>query len=140
MALRGDRLRAAREARGYTQDTLAKLLRVETQQIIRWESAPSDPACSFILRLAQTLDVSTDFLLGNCDQFQIVRELDLSPTEQRIIMAHRAGKLLDMLRPHIMAAKTTVVLPDASDPLVKQQNEARRRQIKRFRKEKSDED
>lgn len=138
MALQGDRLKTARNARGYTTATLAQVVGVEAQQIARWEAYPSDPAASYIVKLAHALDVSTDYLLGESDQFQPIREIDLNPAEVKLIEAYRAGKLIELLKRHLnkpqpIAPPTPLPLPDASDPLVKRQNEYRRKQVKRFR-------
>ena len=101
MSLRGDRLRQAREARGYTPDTLARLIDVSPQQIIRWESGPSDPAASLIVKLAQALAVSTDYLLDLVDQPFVVA---LNAREKKLLDAFRAGTLLDLIRKHQQSA------------------------------------
>lgn len=102
MALRGDRLRAAREARGYTLDTLAKLVEVSAQQIARWESDTSDPAASFVLKLAQALAISSDYLLGLVDQPFVAA---LNARERKLLDAYRAGTLIDLVRRYLQSSQ-----------------------------------
>lgn len=137
MALRGDRLRTAREAKGYTPATLARMINVDTQQIVRWEHAPGNPGASFVLALAEALEVSTDYLLGHDEQAIPIRESDLTPAEQRLIQAYRAGKLLDLFEKylghghlHSPAAVSEPPANPADDSLVKRQNAHRRQQMK----------
>ncbi len=101
MALRGDRLRAVRESKGYTPDTLAKLAEVSAQQIIRWESGPSDPAASLIVKLAEVLGISSDYLLGLVDQPHIAA---LNAREKKLLDAYRAGTLFDLIRKHLQSS------------------------------------
>ena len=63
----GDRIRQQRKELGLTQGQLAELLDVERVTISRYESGVYEPASKYISSLAQALDCSTDFLLGNAD-------------------------------------------------------------------------
>jgi transcriptional regulator with XRE-family HTH domain/DNA-directed RNA polymerase subunit RPC12/RpoP len=83
-------------------DTLAGLVNVSVAQIARWESGPSDPAASFVVRLAQALAVSTDYLLGLADQ-PIAVTLDAK--ERKLVEAYRSGTLLDLLRKHLQSTR-----------------------------------
>jgi len=128
MALHGDRLRIAREAKGYTPATLARIINVEAQQITRWEHTPSNPGASFVLALADALEVSTDYLLGRDTQPMPIRESDLTPAEQRLIQAYRAGKLLELFEKYLGHVRPAPAGP-TDDALIKRQNARRRQQI-----------
>ncbi|MCC7450172.1 MAG: helix-turn-helix domain-containing protein [Anaerolineae bacterium] len=133
MALRGDRLRTAREAKGYTPVTLARIIHVEPQQITRWEHTPSNPGASFVLALADALEVSTDYLLGRDTQPLPIRESDLTPAEQRLIQAYRAGKLLELFEKylgHVRPAPAPTSAHPTDGALVKRQDAHRRPPIK----------
>lgn len=58
-----NRLRAAREARGFSQEDLAKLALLSTDALSRLERG-ADPKASALAELARALEVSTDHLLG----------------------------------------------------------------------------
>lgn len=98
MPLQGNRLRTWRETRGYTQEELADLLEVSTQQVYRWESGKNDPTGDYLARMAKLLGITTDFLLGLVDDpTDHLEEEDLSPTERRLVNAYRAGRLMDVI-------------------------------------------
>lgn len=61
----GERLRRAREAKGLTQEQLGKLLNVTDATINRYEKGTRQPAPAMLRRLAETLGVSVDYLLGH---------------------------------------------------------------------------
>lgn len=57
-------LRALREARGMSQGELGKHLNTSRQAIHAYESGISQPTLALAIRLADTLDVSLDDLVG----------------------------------------------------------------------------
>lgn len=57
-------LRAAREAKKITQDKLAGMLDVSRVTVARYESGDRWPDCDTLIKLADILDTSTDYLLG----------------------------------------------------------------------------
>lgn len=57
-------IRQARQARGFTQERLADELGVSTGTISQWESGTREPRAVMLCHIADTLDVSTDQLLG----------------------------------------------------------------------------
>ena len=67
----GDRIRAVREARGMSQAELAKRMGVVQQTGAKYESAGRDMRSGTIARLAQALDTSIAFLLGQTDAMEI---------------------------------------------------------------------
>jgi transcriptional regulator with XRE-family HTH domain len=97
--LRGERLRAAREARGLTQDELAVRLGFGQSQMNKYENGKSDPTPEVLVRLATALEVSVDWLLGLVDAPDgHLTPAALSPQEQRLIAAWRGGDFKKLLQ------------------------------------------
>jgi transcriptional regulator with XRE-family HTH domain len=65
MADFGKRLAQIRKERRLTQNQLAELLDVQAPVISRWENGVSKPQLDYVVRVAQTLEVSFDDLLGD---------------------------------------------------------------------------
>lgn len=59
----GNKLAAARRAKNLTQEQLAEKLEVTRQAVSRWESDAAYPETDKIVRMAQLLEVSCDYLL-----------------------------------------------------------------------------
>ena len=59
----GNKLAEARRARNLTQEQLAEKLEVTRQAVSRWESDAAYPETDKIMRMAQILEVSCDYLL-----------------------------------------------------------------------------
>lgn len=60
----GDRLRELREEKQLTQEELGKLINVSRQAISSYESEETEPSISNLVKLADILNVSLDYLLG----------------------------------------------------------------------------
>ncbi len=58
------RIREVRQTRGMSQVELAGLLGVTKQSVSNWENDNIQPSIEMLVRLALTLGVSTDYLLG----------------------------------------------------------------------------
>jgi transcriptional regulator with XRE-family HTH domain len=72
-----DRLREALEEKGWSQQTLSKRSGVHHQQIYKLLSGETlDPRVSTMRRLAQALDVTTDYLLGITEGDILENQLD----------------------------------------------------------------
>ncbi len=89
--IRGDRLRAEREKRGWSQHALGKMLGFGVNQINRYEVGANDPSSSVLGLLAQTLNVTTDYLLGLSDVPQSYAAETLRPEERDLLDAFNAG-------------------------------------------------
>lgn len=63
MATIGDRIRIKRKELGLTQAELGEKLHVTDRAVSKWESGEGDPSISLLSLLAETLNVSVDFLL-----------------------------------------------------------------------------
>lgn len=65
-----DRLRTAREYRGLNQGELAKKAGMQPSAISHFETGTRKPSFDNLRILADTLDVSTDYLLGRAEEFK----------------------------------------------------------------------
>ena len=72
------RIREVRQARGMSQVERAGLLGVTKQSVSSWENDNIQPSIEMLVKLAQTLAVSTDYLLG-LDGRQTLDVSGLSP-------------------------------------------------------------
>ncbi|MDE6585841.1 MAG: helix-turn-helix domain-containing protein [Clostridia bacterium] len=61
----GTRIRELRIERGLTQPQLAKMVGVTNAVISFWENNVNEPKASYVKKLAKSLNVTTDYLLGN---------------------------------------------------------------------------
>ena len=63
----GERIKLAREKKGLKQEKLGELIGAHTVTISRWERGINQPNSDTLNRLAQVLDTSTGYLLGETD-------------------------------------------------------------------------
>jgi transcriptional regulator with XRE-family HTH domain len=97
--LRGDRLRALRERKGFTHSELAEQLNLGVRQIARYESEETDPSGEIVGRIAQVFNVSSDYLLGLTDDPSPHFRVDnLTDQERRILTALRRGETVEAMR------------------------------------------
>lgn len=93
------RIRAAREALGLTQQELGREIGVTSQHISRIEGSRVAPSVDLVVKLAQALGITTDFLLTGADRVPadlkaaIRAEQGLTPRSKRALLV-----LLDELR------------------------------------------
>ena len=59
-----ERIKALREARGWTQAELARRLNITCNGVNSWEQGLSMPSPACLVDLAKLFSVSTDYLLG----------------------------------------------------------------------------
>lgn len=97
--MRANRLKAAREFRGYSQEELGEMIGVAKLQIYRWEKARNTPDAETVARLAKVLVVSSDYLLGLTDKpTPQITHGDLSARELSIITALRQGDVVQAIK------------------------------------------
>jgi transcriptional regulator with XRE-family HTH domain len=98
--LRGERLKALREAKGYTHQQVADLLNLGIAQIWRYEAGKTDPTGDVLTRMAKVFNVSTDCLLGLTDDPAPVglSESNLSPKERIVVAALRRGQNYEAIK------------------------------------------
>ena len=63
----GKRLRAARIARKYTQQSMADILTISLNSYQKYEQGERNPSFDILVKIADTLNVSIDWLLGRDD-------------------------------------------------------------------------
>ncbi|WP_083512079.1 helix-turn-helix domain-containing protein [Amphibacillus sediminis] len=93
------RLRELREAKGFKQEYLAKALNISTSAYGYYEQGRNEPALETLIKLAQTFNVSTDYLLGLTDipytpAHIVAEDSSLYEAEQSAIEALKRTKLL----------------------------------------------
>lgn len=71
-----NRLRSAREYRGFSQGELAKRADLQPSAISHFETGARKPSFDNLRLLADTLDVTTDYLLGRVDDFTALADAD----------------------------------------------------------------
>ena len=59
----GERIKALRKERGWSQAELGERIATDSQRISRYENERITPNIDAVIRLAEALDVSTDYLL-----------------------------------------------------------------------------
>ncbi len=91
MALRGDRLRDSREAKGLKQREFARLSGVTEFQISRYENGKSEATTTTLEIMARHLEVSADYLLGLVDEPDRYFGQAVFPRYQKLIAAYEAG-------------------------------------------------
>jgi transcriptional regulator with XRE-family HTH domain len=95
----GTRLRETREERQLTQADLARRIHTNISQILRWEKGQAIPSAEAVVRLAEELEVSSDYLLGLTDEpTGHLSESDLTPLERKFLAASDRGDLAEMFR------------------------------------------
>jgi transcriptional regulator with XRE-family HTH domain len=67
MSFSGERLKIAREQKGFTQRELGNLLGIKDTQLSRYENDKMEPSARYLELLARHLDVTADYLLGLTD-------------------------------------------------------------------------
>src|SRR5687767_11127979 len=100
---RGDRLKQAREQRGWSQQDLGERFGSSKTVIYRYEAGLAEPTPLQITRLALELDVTTDWLLGVVDEPNgyLQPAQPVTAEEQRFLEALRSGnfrKLLSLIQ------------------------------------------
>jgi transcriptional regulator with XRE-family HTH domain len=95
-----ERLRLARQKRELSQEALAKRANLQPSAVSHFETGTRKPSFDNLRRIADALDVTTDYLLGRVDEMQDVaggdrlhRHLDQLTTADREI----AKDFLEML-------------------------------------------
>jgi transcriptional regulator with XRE-family HTH domain len=97
-AMRGDRLARIRELRQLSQADLAEMVGLGMQQIYRYENGKTQPDGDVVARIAQALEVSTDFLLGLTDSPTPYIQADLTEHERRALNAWRKGEKYEAIK------------------------------------------
>lgn len=66
-----ERLNAIRKQRGITAQQMADILHTGLRNYRKYESGDAKPTLEALVKIADTLDVSTDYLLGRDDFLEV---------------------------------------------------------------------
>lgn len=91
MSLSSTRLRQIREKRGISQSDLAERCQIGEKGIWRYENGQGDPSADILGRIAQVLNISTDYLLGLSDVPEGRYNNALRVDEQSLLVAYNEG-------------------------------------------------
>jgi transcriptional regulator with XRE-family HTH domain len=99
MLLRVDRLREARDRRGWSQRELAERCGLSEVQVYRYENGKSDPSASHLRHIAEQLGVSADYLLDlSSNPHGQLLETDLSKDEGDLVEVFRQEGWIGVIR------------------------------------------
>ncbi len=87
-----ERIKALREARGWTQAELARRLNITRNGVNSWEQGLSMPSPACLVDLAKLFSVSTDYLLG-VERLETVNVTGLTEADVALL-----AQLADRLR------------------------------------------
>ena len=62
-----ERLKAIRDSRGITQRHLSEVLNITISTISHYENGTREPSIEILIQMAEVLNVSVDYLVGNTD-------------------------------------------------------------------------
>lgn len=115
------RLKEQRLARGLSQKQLAELLDTTNSSVCDWERGRTEPDGDALLKLAECLNVSTDYLLGRTDEFGSVvtaGALQLTDPERELLLRYR------QLRPDLQELLLSTAKTWAETPVDRIQKKA----------------
>lgn len=83
------RLKTIRKLRGYSQEELAEKINTTKSTISNYENGHSSPSTDTLIRLADVLNTTTDYLLGRTDHVQVpdadLMAADLTEKEKQFL-------------------------------------------------------
>ena len=89
------RIKELREIKGFSQAVLAEKVQTSQRNIGRWENCENEPTYSQLIKIADVLEVSIDYLVGREDDFGniiIAGESDgLTEEEKELIKCYRSS-------------------------------------------------
>lgn len=86
MSTLGERIKTARETKGYLQSDLAKLIGVKSSGVIsNWENDLNKPDAEKIVKICEVLEVSASFLLNYYGK----STFECTPSEQILLKKYR---------------------------------------------------
>lgn len=94
-------LKAARNAKGYTQEQLADLLNITRLSVARYEAGDREPSISILKKMADVLETSTDFLLGREKTMREILDEDPDTAQVSTVAAHYDGEITEELKREI---------------------------------------
>lgn len=92
MSLFSERLKALRKQRGFNnQKTFAEALKVSQQSVSLYEKGGRDPLPPILIKMAETLNTTADYLIGRTDDPSPPRRL--GEDELRLLDAYSRGDM-----------------------------------------------
>lgn len=91
------RLKELRQENELTQFDVAKGIDTSQRNISRWENEDNEPSSSFVIKLAQYFNVSTDYLLGLEDDLGAKIAAPLAPMSDDLYSSEER-KLVEVYR------------------------------------------
>lgn len=70
-----ERLKILREEKGFTQQHLAEVLNLTSGAVSHYENGTNEPTIDTLIRMADVLNVSVDYLVGNADANLLPNEM-----------------------------------------------------------------
>ena len=116
----GDQLSKARKEKEFTQEELAEKLNLSRQTILRWEKNQVFPDISNLKAVAQVLDVSFDYLLGE-DKINKVPSSKLSLTDVLVGKEVRLIIYEESLDNHLAIYDNNCLVLDIAEDMVQVQ-------------------
>ncbi|MFD1675340.1 helix-turn-helix domain-containing protein [Alicyclobacillus fodiniaquatilis] len=116
----GERISRLRHHKHMTQEQLGQLLHVSAQAVSKWENGESSPDISLVVRIANILGCTTDFMLGNVCTLaamlpQIKVELrKMTPEHQSDFL----GEIIDTIGQPISADDHALALENSALPAI----------------------
>ena len=110
----GNKLREVRLMRNITQEQLAEMAEISRVMIGRYETTDQLPALDTLVRLADALSTSTDYLLGRTDAMDAPFVPNyIAPPRAPRRMPRSAAELEEFVHEIIAETLNTKSLPDA---------------------------
>lgn len=96
----GHRIKQRRQSLKWTQDELADRAGIAQKNVSRYERNQAEPGAYSIIKLAEALEVSADYLLGLTDDPTPIDRAGqgLTDTEQALLAAARRGDDIGAIR------------------------------------------
>lgn len=94
----GNRIQSTRKARGYKQESFAEALDLSTSFIAAMERGEKMPSAETLIKVAETLDVSADWLLGIKREERELKYLRLLDEEIRGIAISAQNRIVSVVK------------------------------------------
>lgn len=91
-----NRLREERERLGLMQKEMAQKLEIPPNTYNGYETGKRSPSLEVARHIADTLEISVDYLLGRTDERNITKEKTKLDPSVKTIAAHRLGDIEDL--------------------------------------------
>lgn len=94
----GSRIQSSRRVRGYKQESFAEALDLSTSFIAAMERGEKMPSAETLIKVAETLDVSADWLLGIRREERELKYLRLLDEEIRGIAISAQSRIVSVVK------------------------------------------